>query len=89
MQAELFKSRVKIQVLVSSNSGETMSTLYRNREEKHHDLIVANIVVDRSIRYSLTEGGRLLPFSDEEKESMREEQAMAAARLAIDRAMQS
>ncbi|HSH98118.1 MAG: hypothetical protein ACAH07_10105 [Methylophilaceae bacterium] len=66
-----------------------MSTLYRNREEKHHDLIVANIVVDRSIRYSLTEGGRLLPFSDEEKESMREEQAMAAARLAIDRAMQS
>ncbi|BCM26224.1 hypothetical protein [Methyloradius palustris] len=66
-----------------------MSTLYRNREEKRHDLIVANIVVDRSIRYSLTEGGRLLPFSDEEKESMREEQAMAAARLAIDRAMQS
>ena len=65
-----------------------MSTLYRNREEKHHDLIVANIVVDRSIRYSLTEGGRLLPFSEEEKESMREEQAMAAARLAIDRAMQ-
>ncbi len=66
-----------------------MSTLYRNREEKHRDLIVANIVVDRSIRYSLTEGGRLLPFSDEEKESMREEQAMAAARLAIDRAMQT
>jgi len=66
-----------------------MPTLYRNREEKHHDLIVANIVVDRSIRYSLTEGGRLLPFSAEEKESMREEQAMAAARLAIDRAMQA
>ncbi|HEY0267630.1 MAG TPA: hypothetical protein VGC12_00185 [Methyloradius sp.] len=65
-----------------------MSTLYRNREEKRHDLIVANIVVDRSIRYSLTEGGRLLPFSEEEKESMREEQAMAVARLAIDRAMQ-
>jgi len=66
-----------------------MPTLYRNLEEKRHDLIVANIVVDRSIRYSLTEGGRLLPFSDEEKEIMREEQAMAAARLAIDRAMQS
>jgi len=66
-----------------------MFTLYRNREEKCHDLIVANIVVDRAIRYSLTEGGRLLPFSDEEKESMREEQAMAAARLAIDRAMQA
>ncbi len=66
-----------------------MSTLYRNREERRHDLIVANIVVDRSIRYSLTEGGRLLPFSEEEKESMREEQAMAAARLAIDRAMHS
>jgi hypothetical protein len=65
-----------------------MSTLYRNREEKHHDLLVANLVVDRSIRYSLTEGGRLLPFSKEEKETMREEQAMAAARLAIDRAMQ-
>lgn len=65
-----------------------MSTLYRNREEKRHDLIVANIVVDRSIRYSLTEGGRLLPFSEEEKENMREEQAMAAARLAIDHAMQ-
>ncbi|MEZ0231988.1 MAG: hypothetical protein ACAH12_04045 [Methylophilaceae bacterium] len=65
-----------------------MSTLYRNAGEKKQDVIVANIVVDNAVRYSLTEGGRYLPFNELEKELMREEKALAMARLAIDRAMQ-
>lgn len=65
-----------------------MPSLYKSREDRLRDVIIAKMKVDSSLRYSLTEGGRLLPFSDEEKQLMRDEQVEALARLAIDKAMQ-
>ncbi len=67
----------------------SMSSFYRSREERLRDVVLASMNVETSLRYSLTEGGRMLPFTDSEKQAMREAQAQAIARLAIDRAMQA
>jgi hypothetical protein len=65
-----------------------MPSLYRNAEEKRQDILMSKMIVDNAMRYSLTEGGRYLPFSELEKEVMREDKAMAIARLVIDQIMQ-
>jgi len=65
-----------------------MPSLYRNAEEKRQDIMMSKMIVDNAVRYSLTEGGRYLPFSEFEKEMMREDKAMAIARLVIDQIMQ-
>ena len=66
-----------------------MNSLYCKPQDKLIDSLVANLKVDTSLRYSLTEGGKLLPFSAEEKQHMREARAQAIARLTIEKAMQN
>ena len=64
-----------------------MPSLYRCRDERVQDVVVAYLNEAASIRYSLTHGGRLLPYSEFEIQLMREEKAWALARLAIDKIM--
>ena len=64
-----------------------MPSLYRSREERVQDVVVAYLNEVASTRYSLTHGGRLLPYSEFELELMREEKAWAMARLVIDKIM--
>lgn len=65
-----------------------MPSLYSNLQARKLDSVLASIVVETSIRYSLTEGGRRMPFNELEIQSLRETQALALARLLIDRVMQ-
>lgn len=64
-----------------------MPSLYRCREERVQDVVVAYLNEAASIRYSLTHGGRLLPYNEVEIQLLREEKAWAMARLAIDKIM--
>lgn len=64
-----------------------MSSLYSCRDERVQDVVMAHMNVEDSLRYSLTHGGQLLPYSDFEKQLMREDQAWAMARLVIDKIM--
>jgi hypothetical protein len=43
--------------------------------------------VENSVRYSLTHGGRYLPYDEQELAMMREDKAWAMARLVIDKIM--
>jgi hypothetical protein len=64
-----------------------MSTLYKSRAERVQDVILAYAKPENSVRYSLTHGGRYLPFEPHELDLMREERAWAMARLVIDKVM--
>lgn len=64
-----------------------MSTLYKSRAERVQDVILAYAKPENSVRYSLTHGGRYLPFEPYELDLMREERAWAMARLVIDKVM--
>lgn len=64
-----------------------MATLYKNRDERVQDVLVAYTNVNGCIRYSLTHGGKRLPYDEFELRMMREEKAWAMARLAIDKIM--
>jgi hypothetical protein len=64
-----------------------MPSLYSCREERIQDVVLAYLNVEGSLRYSLTHGGRFLPYSDFEKQLMREDKAWAMARLVIDKVM--
>jgi hypothetical protein len=64
-----------------------MRTLYLTYEEKLLDMMIAYSNVDTSLRFSLTHGGRYLPFDEGERQALLEQRAFAMARLAIDRIM--
>ncbi len=64
-----------------------MPTLYKCRDDRVQDVLLAYTNVEGSIRYSLTHGGRRIPFDEIELTLMREEKAMAMARLVIDKIM--
>lgn len=64
-----------------------MATLYKSRDERVQDVLVAYTNVESSVRYSLTHGGRRLPYDAFELHMMREDKAWALARLAIDKIM--
>lgn len=49
--------------------------------------MLAYTKVENSVRYSLTHGGRYLPYDEQELQMMREEKAWAMARLVIDKVM--
>ena len=62
-----------------------MASLYRFKDERIQDVMLAYTKVENSVRYSLTHGGRYLPYDEQELEMMREEKAWAMARLVIDK----
>ena len=64
-----------------------MPSLYSCREERVQDVVMAYSNVEESLRYSLTHGAQFLPYSDFEKQIMREDKAWAMARLIIDKVM--
>lgn len=64
-----------------------MRTLYLTYEDKLLDMMIAYSNLDQSLRYSLTHGGRYLPFDEAERQALLEQRAFAMARLAIDRIM--
>lgn len=64
-----------------------MATLYRCREERIQDVVIAHMNVENCLRHSLTHGGQFLPFDEFERQLMREDRAWALARLAIDKIM--
>lgn len=64
-----------------------MPSLYKCREERIQDVVIAHMKVDTSLRHSLTHGGQFLPFDEIERQLMREDRAWALARLAIDKIM--
>lgn len=64
-----------------------MASLYKSRDERVQDLLTAFTNVEGSVRYSLTQGGKRLPFDTLERALMREDKAWAMARLVIDKIM--
>ncbi|MCB5206271.1 hypothetical protein [Methylovorus mays] len=64
-----------------------MPSLYKSRDERVQDVMLAYLNVEESKRFSLTHGNRYLPFTDLEKEMMLEDKAWAMARLVIDKIM--
>jgi hypothetical protein len=64
-----------------------MATLYKSRDERIQDVMLAYTKLENSVRYSLTHGGRYLPYEATELEMMREDKAWAMARLVIDKIM--
>jgi hypothetical protein len=64
-----------------------MPSLYKFRDERIQDVMLAHTKTENSVRYSLTHGGRYMPYTEEELEMMREEKAWAMARLVIDKIM--
>jgi len=64
-----------------------MASLYKDRHERIQDVLLAYTNVERTIRYSLTHGGKRLPYDAAELQTMREEKAWAMARLVIDKIM--
>lgn len=66
-----------------------MHTLYLTYEEKLLDMMIAYSKVETSLRFSLTHGGRYLPFDEVERQALLEQRAFALARLEIDRIMRS
>ncbi len=66
-----------------------MPSLYKCRDERVQDVLLAYTNIEGSVRYSLTHGGKRLPFEAFELQMMREDKAWAMARLAIDKIMRS
>jgi hypothetical protein len=64
-----------------------MPTLYKSRDERIQDVMLAYTKLENSIRYSLTHGGKYLPYEANEIEMMLEDKAWAMARLVIDKIM--
>jgi hypothetical protein len=64
-----------------------MPSLYRFKDERIQDVMLAYTNVENSVRYSLTHGGRYMPYDEQELEMMREDKAWAMARLVIDKIM--
>ena len=64
-----------------------MASLYKFREERIQDVVLAYTKTENSVRYSLTHGGRYMPYTKQELEMMREDKAWAMARLVIDKIM--
>jgi hypothetical protein len=64
-----------------------MPSLYKFRDERIQDVMLAYTKTESSVRYSLTHGGRYMPNTEQELEMMREEKAWAMARLVIDKIM--
>jgi hypothetical protein len=64
-----------------------MPSLYKCRDERVQDVLLAYTNIEGSVRYSLTHGGRRLPFEQFEIQMMREDKAWAMARLVIDKIM--
>lgn len=64
-----------------------MPTLYKSRDERIQDVMLAYTKLEGSVRYSLTHGGRYLPYEAYEIEMMLEDKAWAMARLVIDKIM--
>ena len=64
-----------------------MPSLYKFRDERIQDVMLAYTKAESSVRYSLTHGGRYMPYTEEELARMREERAWAMARLVIDKIM--
>lgn len=64
-----------------------MPSLYKCRDERVQDVLLAYTNIEGSVRYSLTHGGRRLPFEQFELQMMREDKAWAMARLVIDKIM--
>ncbi len=64
-----------------------MPSLYKNRDERVQDVVLAYVKVESSVRFSLTHGNRYMPYDEFEKRMMREERAWAMARLVIDKIM--
>jgi hypothetical protein len=64
-----------------------MASLYKFREDRIQDVLLAFSHTHNPIRYSLTHGGRYLPYSQEEIARLKEEKAWAMARLVIDKIM--
>jgi hypothetical protein len=64
-----------------------MPSLYKFRDERIQDVMLAYTKTENSVRYSLTHGGRYMPYTEQELEMMREEKAWAMARLVIDKIM--
>lgn len=64
-----------------------MPTLYKSRDDRIQDVMLAYTKLENSIRYSLTHGGRYLPYEANEMEMMLEDKAWAMARLVIDKIM--
>jgi hypothetical protein len=64
-----------------------MPSLYKCRDERVQDVLLAYTNIEGSVRYSLTHGGRRLPFDQFELQMMREDKAWAMARLVIDKIM--
>ncbi|MFZ9642167.1 MAG: hypothetical protein ACO29L_01805 [Candidatus Methylopumilus sp.] len=64
-----------------------MPSLYRFKDERIQDVMLAYTKIENSVRYSLTHGGRYMPYDEQELEMMREDKAWAMARLVIDKIM--
>jgi hypothetical protein len=64
-----------------------MPSLYKFRDEHIQDVMLAYTKTENPVRYSLTHGGRYMPYTEQELEMMREEKAWAMARLVIDKIM--
>lgn len=64
-----------------------MYTLYLTYEDKLLDMMIAYSNLESSLRFSLTHGGRYLPFDEGERQAMLERRAFALARLAINKVM--
>lgn len=64
-----------------------MPSLYKNRDERVQDVMVAYLNAETSRRFSLTHGNRYVPYTEYEKHMMQEDKAWALARLAIDKIM--
>ena len=64
-----------------------MPSLYRFKNERIQDVMLAYTKVENSVRYSLTHGGRYMPYDEQELAMMRDEKAWAMARLVIDKIM--
>jgi hypothetical protein len=64
-----------------------MPSLYKFRDERIQDVMLAYTNTENAVRYSLTHGGRYMPYSEQELAMMREDKAWAMARLVIDKIM--
>jgi hypothetical protein len=64
-----------------------MPSLYRFKDERIQDVMLAYTNVENTVRYSLTHGGRYIPYDEQELAMMREDKAWAMTRLVIDKIM--
>lgn len=64
-----------------------MPSIYKSRDERVQDVMLAYLNAESSRRFSLTHGNRFVPYTEFEKQIMLEEKAWAMARLVIDKIM--